>query len=166
MIEVRQVLIRPGNPICRREFAARRLIVVGSSFMGYVPGNISAVTNKTVNLLTSPIFGLFFFAIFVPFARPVAVWIGAIASTLVAAIIAFSGPLVSWLQLSCGIVAETFGVSLMEKVDEVSGETYLLAPDPISFQWIGPTSLLVHIVVGLAFSWLMAARTTNSDDQL
>jgi hypothetical protein len=102
----------------------------------------------------------------VPFARPVAVWIGAIASTLVAAIIAFSGPLVSWLQLSCGIAAETFGVSLMEKVDEVSGETYLLAPDPISFQWIGPTSLLVHIVVGLAFSWLMAAGTTNSDDQL
>ena len=147
-------------------FAIGAIVVLGSSFMGYVPGNISAVTNKTVNLLSSPIFGLFFFALLVPFARPVAVWIGAIASTLVAAIIAFSGPLVSWLQLSCGIAAETFGVSLMEKVDAVSGETYLLAPDPISFQWIGPTSLLVHIVVGLALSWLMAAGTTNNDDQL
>ena len=124
--------------------------------MGGVPGNISAVTNKTVNLLTSPIFGLFFFALFVPFARPIAVWSVALLGTLTAAIIAFSGPLVTWLELQWGIEAETFGVSLQEHVDRVTGEVFMLAPDPISFQWIGPVALLVNIVVGLGLSWLVS----------
>ena len=137
-------------------FVIGAIVVVGSSFMGFVPGNITAVTNKTVNLLTSPIFGLFFFALFVPFARPVAVWIGAFCGVVTAAVVAFSGPLVTWLDLQCGIRAETFGVSLQEKVDKLTGETYLLASDPISFQWIGPASLLVHVVIGVTLSWVMS----------
>ncbi len=36
-------------------------VVIGSSYMKYIEGNITAVTNKTVNLLTTPIFALFFF---------------------------------------------------------------------------------------------------------
>jgi len=139
-------------------FTVGAIVVVGSSFMGVIPGNITAVTNKTVNLLTSPIFGLFFFALFVPFARPVAVWIGAFFGTLIAAVIAFSGPLVTWLQWNWGIKTETFGVSLQENVDKVTGETFLLAPDPISFQWIGPASLLVNIVVGVGLSWMLTRK--------
>ncbi len=142
-------------------FAIGAIVVVGSTFMGAVPGNITAVTNKTVNLLTSPLFGLFFFALFVPFARPVAVWIGAICGMVTAAVIAFSGPLVTWLHFQWGIPVETFGVALQDKVDKLSGETYQLANDPISFMWIGPCALIVHMVVGLVLSWVMSRRNSN-----
>jgi len=143
-------------------FTIGAIVVVGSSFMGVIPGNITAVTNKTVNLLTAPIFGLFFFALFIPFARPVAVWIGVFLGTMTAAVIAFSGPLVTWLDLQWGIKAETFGVSLQEKVDKVTGEIFLLAPDPISFQWIGTAALLVNVVVGIGLSWMLSRTKTSS----
>lgn len=134
------------------------VVVSGSLCMGAIPGNITAVTNKTVNLLTAPIFGLFFFALFVPFAHRVAVWIGTVCSVLTAAGIAFSGPLVTWLDLKWGLTAETFGVSLQEHVHTTTGETFLLAPDPISFQWIGPMSLLVNLIVGVGLSWVMSRK--------
>jgi SSS family solute:Na+ symporter len=143
-------------------FTIGAIVVVGSSFMGMVPGNITAVTNKTVNLLTAPIFGLFFFALFIPFARPVAVWIGAFLGIMTAVVIAFSGLLVTWLDLRWGIRAETFGVSLQEKVDKVTGEISLLAPDPISFQWIGTAALLVNVVVGIGLSWMLSRTKTSS----
>ena len=47
------------------------VIVLGSSLMYLVPGNITEVTSKTSNLLTAPIFGLFLFALFIPQVRPV-----------------------------------------------------------------------------------------------
>ena len=108
------------------------IVVFGSSFMGYIPGNITAVSHKTANLLVSPIFCLFFFAIFVPFATPVGVLLGALCGIATAALIAFSGPF--------------FGID---------PETGL---DPISFQWIGPAALLVNIVVGILAS-LVFCRT-------
>ncbi|MBR58374.1 MAG: hypothetical protein CMH54_10180, partial [Myxococcales bacterium] len=126
-------------------------------------GNITAVTNKTVTLLTSPIFGLFFFALFVPSAKPVAVWIGTICGTAVAALIAFSGPLVTRLELQWGIPATTFGVTLQEHVDKVSGETYLLASDPISFLWIGPVSLVTIIVVGVLLSQILFSASHDEE---
>ena len=46
------------------------IVVVLSSLVKLVEGNFTAVTNKTVNLLTVPIFCLFFFALFVRFATP------------------------------------------------------------------------------------------------
>lgn len=55
------------------------VIVIASGLMAYVPGNFMEVTQKTTNLLVTPIFGLFFLALFVPFARP----IGAVAGCLV-----------------------------------------------------------------------------------
>ena len=105
-------------------------VVFGSSFMGYVPGNITAVTNKTSNLLVSPIFCLFFFAIFVPFAKPAGVLLGALCGVTTAALIAFSGPI--------------FGFD---------PETGL---EPVSFQWVGPMSLLVNIVVGTLASLVLS----------
>ena len=107
-------------------FAIGAIVVVGSSQMGIVPGNITAVTSKTTNLLTVPIFCLFFFALFVPRATPKGVWIGAICGTATAGLIAFSGPIF-------GVDPETGG-------------------DPISFQWIGPMALVVNIFVGWAVS--------------
>ena len=115
------------------------------------------MTNKTVSLLTAPIFGLFFFALFVPFVKPVAVWLATFLGIITAVVIAFSGPLVTWLDLHWGIRSETFGVSLQEgELDEATGEILLLAPDPISFQWIGPAALLVIIVTGVGLSWILS----------
>ncbi len=107
-------------------FAVGAIVVVGSSQMGHVPGNITAVTSKTSNLLTVPIFCLFFFALLVPFATPLGVWVGALCGTATATLIAFSGAIL--------------------------GTHPEAGDDPISFQWIAPAALLVNIVAGIVFS--------------
>ncbi|MEW4530070.1 sodium-coupled permease [Maioricimonas sp. JC845] len=116
-------------------FGIGAAVVIGSSFMDRIPGNITAVTNKTANLLTTPIFCLFFFALFVPFAKPAGVWVGAICGTTTAVLIAFSGPI--------------FGVH---------PETGL---DPISFQWIAPAAVLVNISTGAIVSWMLPSRSND-----
>lgn len=107
-------------------FGIGTIVVFGSSFMEHVPGNITAVTAKTTNLLVTPIFGLFFFALFVPFARPAGVVVGTICGIATAVLIAFSGPI--------------FGVN------PETGE------DPISFMWISPCALLVNLAIGALVS--------------
>ena len=104
------------------------VIVIGlSTVIQHVPGNITAVTNKTINLLSVPIFLLFYFALFVPRATTIGVWIGVIGSTVVAVLISFSGYF--------------FGMNEQ-------------GIDPVSFQWISPSSLVVGIALGKAASWL------------
>jgi len=149
-------------------------VVFGSSFMKYIEGNITAVTNKTVNLLTTPIFALFFFALFVRWAKPLGVWIGAAFGVTTAAAIAFSGPLVVFLATQFDVDPGWFGVELMTHIDpdtavettttavrEMNAETGVLEPvrrDPISFQWIGPVALVVNISVGMLVSWFLPTR--------
>ena len=116
-------------------FAIGGFVVATSSLMEHVPGNITSVTQKTSNLLTTPIFGLFFFALFVPFATPVGVFAGAFAGTATAALIAFSGPI--------------FGM------DPVTGL------DPVSFQWISPTAVVVNIIVGCVVSLATGGRPSQ-----
>ena len=101
-------------------------VVIGSSFIGAIPGNITEVTQKSVNLLVGPIFALFVFALFIPIARAPGVVAGTVAGITTAVLIAFSGPL--------------FGVN------PVTGY------DPVSFQWIGPASLAVNLLVGCGVS--------------
>jgi SSS family solute:Na+ symporter len=133
-------------------------VVLCSSMMRYIEGNITAVTNKTVNLLTTPIFALFFFALFVRRTTPLGVWIGAICGTLTAAVIAFSGPLVYLLYVWFDMDPSTFGVELITKTDPTTGATWTTAKDPISFQWIGPVALVVNIVVGTLASMIFSRR--------
>jgi len=123
------------------------------------------MTNKTVNLLTTPIFGLFFFAVFVRFARPLGVWIGAICGTLTAATIAFSGPLAYFLYIHFDVDPATFGVEIITKTDAATGEQWKTAEDPISFQWIGPVALLVNITVGTIACWLLSRTKPDSQNQ-
>ena len=125
------------------------IVVLGSSYMGYIPGNISAVTNKTVNLLSSPIFALFFFALFVRRASATGVWIGVLLGIATAVAIAFSGPIVYLLYIKFGVDPASFNVEVITGTDPVSGETWKTCSDPISFQWIGPLSLVVSMVVGM-----------------
>jgi SSS family solute:Na+ symporter len=113
-------------------FARLMAVVIGvtvvalSSVVGQIPGNFLEVTQKTVNLLTVPIFLLFLFALFVPFANAKGVWIGVIASVTVAVLIAFGG--------------QIFG--------QIPGPDDKPI-DPVSFQWISPAALVVGLVVGL-----------------
>jgi SSS family solute:Na+ symporter len=136
-------------------FGIGAFVVATSSFMGLVPGNITEVTGKTSNLLTTPIFCLFFFALFVPFASPRGVWVGAFFGTLTAAIVAFGGPIVLGLHLAFEVQPETFGTVLETTLNETTGITTLSCPDPISFQWIAPLAVLVNIAVGCVASKLM-----------
>ena len=88
---------------------------------------------KTSNLFTTPIFALFFFALFVPFARPAGVVAGTVCGVAAAALIAFSGPIFGMLP---------------------NGN------DPISFIWISPAALSVDLAVGTIVSWILYKRNS------
>lgn len=114
-------------------FGIGAFVVVGSSFIGLVPGNIIAMTQKTSNLVVTPLFSLFslfVFALFVPFATPWGATIGVISGVISATLIAFSGP----------IFVPTFDPAY----------DY----DPISFQWIAPVGMVVSIGMGCLASWV------------
>ncbi|MDA1016361.1 MAG: sodium-coupled permease [Planctomycetota bacterium] len=148
-------------------FAIGAIVVVGSCFIGAIPGNITAVTQKTSNLLTTPIFALFVFALFIPFARKAGVIAGAICGTLTAVVIGFSGPIVMLLDTKFDIPVERFGVvwelksSVVETANGPVTEYWQTVQDPISFQWIGVLALLVNILVGSAVSWAIARRESK-----
>lgn len=118
-------------------FGIGAAVVIGSSQIDSVPGNITAVAAKTANLLTPSIFCLFVFALFVPYARPLGVWAGAIAGTAVAVLIAFSGPI--------------FGMHPRT------------GTDPISFQWIAPVSMGVNFVIGSIVCLVERSLTTKNE---
>ena len=113
-------------------FVIGGIIVVGSSFLEQVPGNIWAVSNKTSSIFVAPIFGLFVFAFFVPFAKPAGVWVGTVLGVAAAALTAFSGPI--------------FGM------DPVTGE------DPVSFMWVAPVALTVDLSAGTLISYWQHRR--------
>jgi len=152
-------------------FGIGGFVVATSSFMGLVPGNITEVTGKTSNLLTTPIFGLFFFALFVPYATPRGVWIGAICGTLTAAVVAFSGPLLlAFYQGRFLLGSLQFwdfdglapAIALGSTVTKAKGEIILSCRDPISFQWIAPLAVLVNIVAGCVASKLLPKRSPEA----
>jgi hypothetical protein len=47
-----------------------------------------------------------------------------------------------------GLDPASLGVELIMKSDPVSGQTWMTAEDPISFQWIGPVALAVNLFTG------------------
>lgn len=70
-------------------WALGMVVVLISLGANNVQGNLTEVVNKTSNLLVAPLFVIFFMAIFIPFATPVGVWVGALASVAVAVAVAF-----------------------------------------------------------------------------
>lgn len=60
-----------------------------SLLIPYVEGNLVDLSIKVVNLFVSPLFVLFFLAMFIPFATARGTFIGGIASTIIAIAIAF-----------------------------------------------------------------------------
>ncbi len=78
-------------------------VVVLSAYVGVVQGNLLEVTYKVVNLITAPLFGLFFMAIFVPWAKGWATIVGAICGMAVVITISF------WKELT----GSTEGISFL-----------------------------------------------------
>jgi SSS family solute:Na+ symporter len=64
-------------------------IVAASSLMRHIPGNFLEMTSKTTNLLVTPIFGLFFLALFVPRATPLAAVAGCVYGVAAAVLVAY-----------------------------------------------------------------------------
>ncbi len=60
------------------------IVVLMSTYVGVVQGNMLEIAHKVVNLLVAPLFGLFFMALFVRWATALGTIIGAIAGLLVA----------------------------------------------------------------------------------
>ncbi|MGB7160342.1 MAG: hypothetical protein WBD40_19900 [Tepidisphaeraceae bacterium] len=100
------------------------LVVLLSSIMAMVSGNLFELSQKVVNLFVAPLFGLFFMAIFVRFATSFGTLVGAAAGLATAATINY------WRELT--------------------GEQQ----PPISFLWAMPISLTVQIIVGTIVSLL------------
>lgn len=137
-------------------FSIGVVVIYGSTYIGLIEGNITAVTNKTVNMLAPPLFALFVFALFVPFARPSGVWIGTICAILASMVMAFSGALVVFLSDQFQIDPATFGTEIVTSIDPKTNLEMRSAVDPISFQWIGPVALAVNLGVGTAISWVLS----------
>ncbi len=65
------------------------IVVSASTVMEKVPGNFLEVTQKTTNLLVTPIFSLFFLALFVPFANRFGAITGCICGTTTAILVGY-----------------------------------------------------------------------------
>lgn len=63
------------------------VVVVMSTFVGVVQGNMLEIAFKVVNLLVAPLFGLFFMAMFVRWATPLGTIVGAVVGLSVASAI-------------------------------------------------------------------------------
>ena len=147
-------------------FAIGVTVVIGSSYMKYIEGNITAQTNKTVNLLTTPIFCLFVFALFIRRATPRGVWVGTVVGTTAAACVAFSGELAVFLVQTFELDPAVFNIELITKTDPASGEEWFVAEKaPISFQWISPVALVVTISVGYVASLLLGGSRDGRRDE-
>lgn len=89
------------------------ITLILSAAIPYVSGNLYDLTVKVVNLLVSPLFVLFFMALFVPFATARGTFIGGIVSVIIAIAIAFFGFLridvffITIASLATGIIIGT-----------------------------------------------------------
>ena len=113
------------------------VITLSAYVMKYVPGNYVEMTQRITNLLISPIFILFFMALFVPFATSWGAIAGAVAASAAAVTVAYWEPLIN----SLGIEPEYWKA--------------------ISFQWIQPCALAAGIIVGCAASLFERCCTQN-----
>ena len=69
------------------------LVIGGSTLIEEVPGNLLVVSKRVTGLLVTPIFTLFFLALFVRFATSIGASLGAIAGFLTAIAVSFWKPL-------------------------------------------------------------------------
>ena len=139
------------------------IVVLGSMGAGAIEGNIMAVTQKSVNLFTTPIFALFYYAVFAKRVHPVGVWVGTYVGSVVAILIAFSGKLCYLLSVIFKFDPAYLGAPLETKMDALTGIPYEACVDPISFQWIGPFALVANLAVGITLNYLLPESSSHKN---
>lgn len=72
------------------------IAIAGSQIAGIIPGNLIEVVGKSINLFVCPLFGLFFLALWIPFATPFGAFMGALYSLAAALLVAY------WEQITGG----------------------------------------------------------------
>lgn len=112
------------------------LLSVGVSF---VQGNLLELIYKVVNLLTAPLFSLFFLAIFIRWATSFGALLGATAAIMVTVLINY------WRELAA-LGNHFFALQLS-------------AEPPLSFLWGTPLSLVAGALVGMFASLLPVGLT-------
>jgi SSS family solute:Na+ symporter len=92
--------------------------VAMSMLNSFIEGNLIERCFKIVNLLTAPLFVLFFLALFVPWANAAGAWLGLLASIATAVIVAYSRELgmnvsigIAWILPSSLLVGVVVGVA-------------------------------------------------------
>ena len=98
--------------------AAGLMVVAVSTTMSHVPGNIMEVTTKTNGLFVTPLFNLFFMALFVRFATPFGTIMGSLYGVAAAFIIAFwdvltGQPGITFLWIYPGSLIVSIGASML-----------------------------------------------------
>lgn len=113
------------------------IVLVLSTFVAAVEGNLLDKAYKIVNLLATPLFGLFFMAMFIPWATGFGTWIGALAGLAVVITINF------WQFW----------------------HIYYGLPE-LSFFWAMPLCLVVQAIVGPLASLLPIGQSRKKLDDL
>jgi len=129
------------------------LAVILSLAMPNVPGNITEITAKTSNLLTAPLFNLFFMAMFISYATPFGTIMGSIYGGCTAYIIAFwdvmtGQPGVTFLWICPVSLIVSIGASLL----------FSLIPSKEKGFWtyvLWSIILLLPVVLLIGYLWLM-----------
>jgi len=111
-------------------FVVGVIVVLLSSLFGYIEGNLLELCYKIANLLTVPLFMMFFMALFIPWATASGTCAGTTASLLVAVVLAYQQ------ELGLGFLKE-WG---------------------LSFVWMSPASFVVGAVTGMLVSLLPGRR--------
>jgi SSS family solute:Na+ symporter len=105
-------------------------VVLLTSFVSLVPGNLLVLAYKVVNLLVAPLAGLFFLALFVRWATPFGTFAGAIVGLLL-------------------VVSINYWELIWQPLTGRPG---------ISFLWAMPLGLVAEVGVGMLFSLLPVGK--------
>ncbi len=105
------------------------LVLIVSTLMQYVPGNINEVTAKTNGIFISPLFNLFFMALFVRFATPFGAIMGSVYGLAAGALIAFwdlltGQPGITFLWIGPVSLLVSIGMSLALSLIPVKGKSW------------------------------------------
>jgi SSS family transporter len=121
------------------------VVVVLSVGVSYVQGNLLELSYKVVNLLTAPLFSLFFLAIFIRRATSLGAMTGAFAGTVTTIIINY------WRELTT-ILNHLFDLNLH-------------TTPVISFLWGTPLALAIAVLVGMLVSFLPVGLTARQRER-
>lgn len=103
-------------------FLVGAAVILLSLVIGNIPGNLVDVTSRTSNLLVAPLFGLFFFGIFVRRATAFGTALGSLYGFLAAFLMAFSAA-AGWPEMSWQWILPTALVTNL-----VAGTLFCLLP--------------------------------------